>query len=54
MKFRPTYRNIWGISLPIIIVGISESIVDITDTIFLAHYGITELAAIGMADARNW
>ncbi len=51
MRFRPTYRNIWGISLPIIIIGISESVVDITDTIFLAHYGVTELAAIGLADA---
>jgi putative MATE family efflux protein len=51
MRFRPSYRSIWGISFPIIIAGVSETIVDITDTIFLAHYGITELAAIGMADA---
>ena len=51
MRFRPTYRSIWGISFPIIIAGISETIVDITDTVFLAHYGITELAAIGVADA---
>jgi putative MATE family efflux protein len=51
MRFRPTYRNIWGISFPIILAGISETIVDITDTIFLAHYGVTELAAIGVADA---
>lgn len=51
MKFRPTYRSIWGVSLPIIAAGISEMVVDITDTIFLAHYGITELAAIGLADA---
>ena len=51
MKFRPTYRNIWGISFPIIFAGIGETIVDITDTIFLAHYGVTELAAVGLADA---
>jgi putative MATE family efflux protein len=51
MRFRPTYRNIWGVSFPIIIAGISETVVDITDTIFLAHYGILELAAIGMSDA---
>jgi putative MATE family efflux protein len=50
-RFQPGYRNIWGISFPIIIAGISESVVEITDTIFLAHYGVTELAAIGMADA---
>jgi len=51
MRFRPSYRSIWGISFPILIAGISETIVDITDIIFLAHYGTTELAAIGMADA---
>lgn len=51
MRFRPTYRNIWGVSFPIIIAGVSETVVDITDTIFLAHYGIPELAAIGMSDA---
>ncbi len=50
-RFHPGYRTIWGVSLPIIIAGISETLVDITDTIFLAHYGMTELAAIGMADA---
>ena len=49
MKFQPTYKSIWGISFPIIIAGISETIVDVTDTIFLAHYGITELAAVGLA-----
>lgn len=51
MKFEPTYRRIWGVSYPIILAGIAETIVDITDTIFLAHYGTTELAAIGLADA---
>lgn len=49
MKFQPSYKNIWGISFPILIAGISETIVDVTDTVFLAHYGITELAAIGLA-----
>jgi putative MATE family efflux protein len=51
MRFRPTYRNIWRVSFPIIIAGVSEAVVDITDTIFLAHYGTAELAAIGMTDA---
>lgn len=50
-RFRPSYRSIWGISFPIIIAGVSEAIVEITDTIFLAHYGVTELAAIGLADS---
>lgn len=50
-RFHPGYRNIWTISYPIVIAGITESIVEITDTIFLAHYGVTELAAIGLAGA---
>ena len=49
--FDPGYRNIWRISYPLMLAGISETVIDITDTIFLARYGITELAAIGLADA---
>jgi putative MATE family efflux protein len=48
-KLRPSYKTIWGISFPIIIAGISETVVEVTDTIFLAHYGLTELAAVGVA-----
>ena len=48
-KLQPSYRNIWAISFPIIIAGISETVVEVTDTIFLAHYGMTELAAVGIA-----
>ena len=48
-KLRPSYKTIWGISFPIIIAGISETVVEVTDTIFLAHYGTTELAAVGIA-----
>ena len=48
-KLQPSYKNIWGISFPIIIAGISETVVEVTDTILLAHYGMTELAAVGIA-----
>lgn len=51
MTFRPTYGRIWGVSYPLIIAGISETIVEVTDTIFLARYGVTELAAVGLAGA---
>ncbi|MEA3273991.1 MAG: MATE family efflux transporter [Pseudomonadota bacterium] len=51
MTFRPSYRGIWGVSYPLIVAGISETVVEVTDTVFLAHYGITELAAIGLAGA---
>lgn len=50
-RFRPSYRNIWGVSYPLIIAGVSETVIDVTDTIFLAHYGTTELGAIALADA---
>jgi putative MATE family efflux protein len=48
-RLRPSYKTIWGISFPIIIAGISETVVEVTDTIFLAHYGMTQLAAVGVA-----
>lgn len=48
-KFIPNYRNIWTLTFPLIIVGASEATVTIIDTIFLAHYGTTELAALGLA-----
>jgi len=50
-RFTPSYRNIWLLSFPLIIASISETIVGITDAIFLAHYGTTELAALGLADS---
>ena len=49
--FSPTYRNIWSVSWPLIIAGISETVVEVTDAIFLARYGQTELAALGLAGA---
>jgi putative MATE family efflux protein len=44
-------RIVWAVSLPIIFAEVSETIVHVTDTIFLARVGITELAAIGLADS---
>ena len=51
MTFTPTYGRIWRISYPLIVAGVSETIVEVTDTVFLARYGVTELAAIGLAAA---
>jgi Na+-driven multidrug efflux pump len=51
MKIKTTSRTIWAISFPVIIAGISEKIVELTDVIFLARYGIVELGAIALADA---
>ena len=50
-KFLPSYRSIWLLSFPLIIAGISETIVALTDTIFLANYGTNELAALGLSNS---
>src|SRR5262245_2712242 len=41
----------WRISLPIMFAGVSEIVLHITNTIFLARVGVTELAAIAIADS---
>jgi putative MATE family efflux protein len=51
MKAKVTSRAIWAISLPIIIAGANETIVEVTDTIFLARYGMVELGAVALAAA---
>jgi len=44
-------RHVWRVSLPIILVEATETIDHLIDTLFLARVGITELGAIGVADA---
>jgi putative MATE family efflux protein len=51
MKVHVSSRQIWSISLPVIFAGLSETIVEVTDIVFLGRYGTTELAAVGLADA---
>jgi len=51
MRIRPTSESIWRVSYPLMIAGVSETIVDVTDAIFLGHYGVVELGAVGLADA---
>jgi putative MATE family efflux protein len=50
-KVRTTSRTIWSISYPIIIAGLSEKIIELTDVVFLARYGVVELGAIALAAA---
>ena len=49
MRIQATSRSIWSASYPIMLAGLGETIVEVTDTIFLGRYGSTELAAIGLA-----
>ena len=44
-----TTRHIWSIVLPILISLLMEQMINITDTIFLGHYGVVELAASALA-----
>ena len=46
-----TSRVLWRISLPIMFAGVSEIVLHITNTIFLARVGIPELGAIAIADS---
>ncbi len=43
-------RRVWAVSIPILFAEISETIVNVTDTVFLSRVGTTELAAVALAD----
>jgi putative MATE family efflux protein len=49
MKLKLSSRTIWAISLPIILAGANETLVEVTDTIFLARFGTVELGAVALA-----
>lgn len=44
-------RVLWKVSIPIIFVEATETLDHLIDSVFLAHVGVTELGAIGVADA---
>lgn len=44
-----TYKNIWKISFPIILSGVAQNIVNVTDTAFLGRIGAVEIGAAGNA-----
>ena len=35
MQVRPTKSRIWSVTVPIIFAGVGETIIDVTDTIFI-------------------
>lgn len=45
MRDETSYRNIWRIAFPIIVGSISQTVLNITDTIFVGHLGELELGA---------
>jgi len=44
-------RLVWRVSLPIIFAQLSETVVHLINTIFLARVGVTELGAVAVADS---
>jgi len=49
MKVNNTYKNIWTISYPIILGSLATTVLNITDTAFLARVGEVELGAMAIA-----
>lgn len=45
---KTSYKHILTISLPIILGGLAENIINVTDTAFVGRLGETELGAVGM------
>jgi putative MATE family efflux protein len=51
MTLRPTPSTLMSISVPLIVAGLGETLIDVTDTLFLAAYGTLELGAVAIADS---
>ena len=51
MRLARLSRIVWAVSLPVVFAEVSETILHVTDTIFLGRVGVTELAAVGFADS---
>ena len=45
MQVTSSYRDIFRIATPVIFGGVSQTVINITDSIFLGRVGETELAA---------
>ena len=48
MKVKSSYRNIWSISYPIILGSLATTVLNLTDTAFIARVGETELGAMAI------
>jgi putative MATE family efflux protein len=49
MSSNISYKNIWKVALPIIISGVAQNVVTVTETMFLGRLGNIELGAAGNA-----
>lgn len=48
MKVKNTYRNIWQIAYPIILGSLATTVLNLTDTAFIARVGEVELGAMAL------
>ncbi|MFM7768387.1 MAG: MATE family efflux transporter, partial [Bacteroidota bacterium] len=48
MKVGINYKNIWEISYPIILGGLANTLLNLTDTAFVSRLGETELASMAL------
>jgi len=48
MKVKSSYRNIWDITYPIILGSLATTVLNLTDTAFIARVGETELGAMAI------
>lgn len=44
-----SYKNIWRVAYPIILSGVAQNLVNVTDTAFLGRVGLVEIGAAGNA-----
>lgn len=51
MKLQASARTVWRMSFPLVLCGLGDTIVGVTDTIFLARFGVIELGAVALAAA---
>src|SRR5881296_1955265 len=51
MKLQASAETVWKMSLPLVLCGLGDTIVEVTDTILLARFGVTELGAVALAAA---
>src|SRR5262249_30469238 len=51
MKLQASAETVWKMSLPLVLCGLGDTIVEVTDTILLARFGVIELGAVALAAA---
>lgn len=51
MQEVPSTRALWKLAWPLALAGLGETLIDLIDLAFLAHYGVVEAGAVALGDA---